>query len=926
MRRWVRRFLALFVVTLLIAVVGLAFATRHLDTIAEWAVERVFPGVDVKMKSLRAASFSELEVREFELRSRETDELLLRLEDGSVEFAFADLLGWKLEEVRLTDPTLRVSPALGEALGESGGTGVSAAREAGGPFEFSIGRVVIENGSLAVASFFDRTPTVTMKVDADWKNFGTVGDFGSVRHEVKIRDLAVRRGDEEPFLGLEEAAVVFTTAGLFSEQRVESVKMAAGKLRVPDDWAAMVPEFGGEEADSEEQVVAGERGEGWSVGALDLEGFQVKVGPAEFVAEAQLRELAAGNATDVQRVELRKVRVAGADGQPLVAANRGVGEFTVAGLLAKDVELVRLGYPRVWLRPELGDETPDDSVVGSAEGSDAAGDPWRIGRLVSDYGEVTIYGAKGRVPTISAKVAFDLKDVGTSDGVVENLHAVTVWDVAARAEGAVVPFLTLDVAAVEFSIDGLLNEKTVAGVTVDGGQLTIGEQFKGFLDGEGAGDTGGGDVDDEDPDGASKAWTIGSLDLQGVRTRLEDERVDVSDVNFTINSTFKNVAMGAARDGLAEEVQTVEFANLVIRSPVDPAAKIVTLRSVFVRFTLSGLANQQVNEVVILSPTVFLSQDLFVYMEAATGGDAGAAAVVNEDEIPAAPGWEIDKLEVKFGSLVIGSGGRSDVGLPLEFETLAENVEFDNLAALKLRAALRIPKQSYAFESYQLELWEVEGDLQFSYPPELGVKNVVQKLDIDQIRWRQYEADEAWLAVTFDEQGINGEFGAEAYAGYVNGGFSFFFQTDSPWIGWVAGTAVDTKRVSGIVSPENFSLTGPVDFEVQVDAFSKNIDRVRGKFALKKSGVLKIGKIDDLLENLSPDWWSVKRDLTRIGLEALRDFNYEDASGDFWFVQSQGILRLDLAGPNGSRDFEVALHDGEGSGGRWQLGEMKLPE
>ncbi len=543
---------------------------------------------------------------------------------------------------------------------------------------------------------------------------------------------------------------------------------------------------------------------------------------------------------------------------------------------------------------------------------------WRVGRLVSDYGEVRLSGMGGRIPEISAKVAFDLEDVGTAEDVIGKLHEVTVWDVLARTKGAAA-FLTLDVAEVNFSLEGLLRDKVVAGVTVDGGQLTIGKQLKELLAGDGE---SGGTPTAAEPTESAKAWTIGALDLRGVRTKLEDERVEVTDVDFTINSTFKNVAIGAARDGIADEVQTVEFANLVIKSPINPEAKIVTLRSVFVRFTLDGLANQRVKEVVILRPTIFLSQDLFVYMEAATGGESGASAEVGAEAVPAAPGWGIDKLEVKFGSLVIGSGGQSDVGLPLEFETRAENVEFDNLAALKLRAALRIPMQSYSFESYQLELRQVEGDLQFSYPAELNVRNVVQKLDIDQIRWRQYQADEAWLAVTFDEQGINGEFGAEAYAGYVNGGFSFFFQTDSPWIGWVAGTAVDTNTVTGIVSPDNFSLTGPVDFEVQVDAFSKKIDRVRGKFALTEPGTMRIGKIDDLLENLSPDWGSVKRDLTRIGLETMRDFDYDDAKGDFWFVQSQGILKLDLAGPNGSRDFEVALHQGADAGGRWQIGTL----
>lgn len=920
--RWIKRVVVLLLVALLLVAGAGYYATRHLDLIAEWAVERAFPGVDVKVESLQAARLSELVVEELELRSKATDELLLRLEGGTVNFVFADLLGWKLEAVRLKNPGLRVSPGLGKALGVGSGEENSGGKKK--TFAFAIGRVVIENGSLTVASFWDRTPTVTMRVSADWTNFGIGGNVGDVPHEVVISEVGVRKGDADPFLFLDEATVKFTTAGLFVGKRVESVKLGTGDLRVPGAWNEMLPDA------REEGEIArageGEKGPTWSVGKLDLGALSVAVGPAKFVVTASMRELAVDNATDVQHVELRKVRVAGADGEPMVVANRAVAEFTVAGLLKKEVRMVRIGYPRLWLRPQLTAGETGELAKGEGGGAERA--KWRIGRVVSDYGEIRLSEMGGKIPEISAKMAFDLKDLGTVDDLVAKFHELVVWDVRARAGSAEEsdPFLVLDLAKVRFSLAGLLDEKVVEAVGVDGGQLTIGEQLKGLLDAREevpAENAPGDEVADKE-----KPWTIGDLSVNGVRTKLEDVRVDVSDVDFTINSTFKNVAIGVARDGLAEEVQTVEFSNLVIRSPVDPEAKIVTLRSVFVRFTLSGLANERIREIVILRPTIFLSQDLFVYMAAATSAEEGVGEEAlsgrgAEGEPAVAPGWAVGKLDVKFGSLVIGSGGRTDVGLPLEFETLAEDVEFDNLAALKLRAALRIPQQSYAFESYQLELREVEGDLQFSYPPELGVNNVVQKLDIAGIRWRQYEAGESWVAVTFDEQGINGEFGGNAYDGYVNGGFSFFFQTDSPWIGWITGTAVNVETLTGIASPENFSLSGPADFEVQVDAFAKNIDRVRGKFSLTKAGKLRIGKIDDLIEKISPEWGTLKQDITRIGLETIRDFDYEDAKGDFWFVQSQGILNLDLKGPNGSRDFEVALHRGADGGGRWQEGTMK---
>ncbi|MGA1130603.1 MAG: hypothetical protein ACO3XN_11115, partial [Chthoniobacterales bacterium] len=60
---------------------------------------------------------------------------------------------------------------------------------------------------------------------------------------------------------------------------------------------------------------------------------------------------------------------------------------------------------------------------------------------------------------------------------------------------------------------------------------------------------------------------------------------------------------------------------------------------------------------------------------------------------------------------------------------------------------------------------------------------------------------------------------------------------------------------------------------------------------------------------------SVKRDLTRVSLETLRDFDYDSASADFWFVADRGKARVRMRGPAGSRNIDLVLHgDGTGSG------------
>jgi len=172
--------------------------------------------------------------------------------------------------------------------------------------------------------------------------------------------------------------------------------------------------------------------------------------------------------------------------------------------------------------------------------------------------------------------------------------------------------------------------------------------------------------------------------------------------------------------------------------------------------------------------------------------------------------------------------------------------------------------------------------------------------------------------VTFDEKGINGSFGGKVYRGDVSGGFSFFFQSDSPWIGWVSGRGISLRQFTNVIAPQNFQMSGPLEFRLQMDAQGHKIDRVLGEFRVTKPGRMVIGKIDDLIAMIPSTWNLVKQSSTRIALETLRDFDYTKAGGDFWFVQLQGVLRLALQGPTGSRNFDVVLHADDSPQGRWK--------
>ena len=401
--------------------------------------------------------------------------------------------------------------------------------------------------------------------------------------------------------------------------------------------------------------------------------------------------------------------------------------------------------------------------------------------------------------------------------------------------------------------------------------------------------------------------------------RLDDERPEISDITFALNTSLKNLPLSQAANSLGAEDQIVEIARLDILSPYDPLTKVITIESVYFHFTLAGLLKRQIADLTIRAPTVHVGPDLFWYMEDI---QKRLGTNVPADRPPPGttdPGWMIERLFLSEGQLVVGSGGRKQFGLPLNFYANAQDVALDNLASLKAHTTLEIPPQKYGFDSYQLEFTtEAGGNLRFSYPPEKQEKNLVGQIKIKDVRWRQYRASESFVSVTFDQKGINGIFGGKLYRGEAGGGFSFFFDPVSPWIGWIWGKKIDLRQLTNIISPQNFQMTGPLNFKIQMDAEGKVIDRIVGELQTPRPGKLVIRKLDAFLADIPPTWNLLKQSSTRIVLETLRDFDYTKGAGNFWFVRSQGILQLKLQGPAGSRNFDIVLHADDSPQGRWK--------
>jgi hypothetical protein len=529
--------------------------------------------------------------------------------------------------------------------------------------------------------------------------------------------------------------------------------------------------------------------------------------------------------------------------------------------------------------------------------------PWEFGRVEIRGGHLWLAQFGEPAMDISTNIDGTLERVGP--GALEQGHELDLSSiyVAVRQNGNPVPLFGAGLAKARATIAGLTDRK-LSGLRVDRGWLLAGAGLQTLI---------GAETAEAAP--ASAPFVFESIDLVDLQISTGQTGGALPEMSFKVNTALRDVALGSVATELAEKVHQVEFADIDILSPFDPLQRAVTVRTLFAKFSLAGLARQEVEELIVLGPTIYEGEALFEYMARADETDKPPPQPVEATE-----GWKVKSLEVNFGKLVIAAGGRTQVGLPLAFQTKAENVSLSSLAGLNLDLVLTIPPDDYDFPAYDLAFRKVRGDLRLNYPPDQDENNLVNVVKFDRARWRNFTAQKLWLSVTFDLEGINGQFGGESYQGYVTGGFSFFLQPDAPWTGWLSMTDIDLAQLTQAAAPQHFIMTGRADGKLEVNGRGPSIERVRGNLKSKRRGILAVNKLNDLIEAIPPEWNALKQELTRVSLETLRDFDYTEAGGDFWFVGRQGLLNAKMKGPSGSRNIEIVLHGDGTGGGVWSQG------
>lgn len=407
---------------------------------------------------------------------------------------------------------------------------------------------------------------------------------------------------------------------------------------------------------------------------------------------------------------------------------------------------------------------------------------------------------------------------------------------------------------------------------------------------------------------ALPVWTLGEVEITRSRVHFESLIPQVEGLQFAIETKLTDLPLSL--DGLLaqEAMQKIELAGIVIKDPYNSFITVAELPTIFVEFSLAGLARQEVERIDLIGPSLHVGQGLFWwidYQRRFREQNEGASIGLDTEEAEKKPDWVVKTIQATAGKIVISPTGVPVGVVPFPFNATT------NMSGGDIELKLNIPDEDhvYRFPDYKVELEGLTGDVQFNVPVKELDNNLVQTFTLRRAKWKDFDAKDLYITATFDEKGIYGNFGGAAYSGYAEGGFNFYLNDQGKWDAWVAGTDLDTGPITKILVPDSFLMEGRVSLKMIAEGRDKSVGETTGEFQTSTPGWFDITKLDGILENLPPEWNSLKRSLTELSLIALKRFDYDKGAGSLYFLNRAGKLELRFSGAYGTRELNLHLHD-----------------
>ncbi len=535
------------------------------------------------------------------------------------------------------------------------------------------------------------------------------------------------------------------------------------------------------------------------------------------------------------------------------------------------------------------------------------------------------------------ETTFELRTEPSQDPASSLHHLAIAGTRLVATEHAPLPVASVGRFEARARLPELLTEHRLESLLLDGGQVEFGDALLAVLDPGTRPQSSSTEV--PAPASPKKPWSAGHVQVRDLSVTLQ--RVAPGLPPFSFSTQFEAHDSPLQPEGLVAHVepQKVELSSLMIPSPYGLSRPVARLDTIFVHFTLDGLLRRRISKVEILNPTLYVGQPLFWYVdyyrkyaagdiktdadapdmtlaaaEKDTALNAAAAAVSG----PPRQAWIVEELEVHSGKLVLAPKGVPLPGFrqpfPFSFATKLESGQFE--------AVLDIPADNYPLPQLKLELIGMKGQVHFNLPMKNVDNNLTETFTVDQIRWKQLHAENGHLSVTYDMNGIYGKFGSEAYDGYIEGGFDVYLNDSYTWDGWIAASSVRATEVTQKLTPAYLLLDGQFNGSLIAAGDSKELYQADLDFTSTGAGNFAISGLDDMLDKLPPpNVAALTSQFTRIGLETLRDFDYDlvHAKGRLHGREGSGFLKI--SGPLGSRNIEVNVLDH-----RWKVDKPEETE
>jgi hypothetical protein len=335
-----------------------------------------------------------------------------------------------------------------------------------------------------------------------------------------------------------------------------------------------------------------------------------------------------------------------------------------------------------------------------------------------------------------------------------------------------------------------------------------------------------------------------------------------------------------------------------VHSPFDPLAPVFAWEAFEMEFTLSGLWHQRFERVSLIAPELFVGPDLFWVIDFARK-QAGSVPAGTAKKAP----WTVGRFDVISGRVTLTPTGQPALQLPLVFEAAQEGLVISSLEELRIKSAVRIPAVTLDYPEYQLHLGRLKGTLEFALPRgDPSANNLVNLVTLDEVRWRQLEAQKLWGSATFDARGLYLSYGAEAYKGYLNGNVTVSFQ-DMSWKAGIGFSGWDAAKVTAALRPEVLLLSGRATLRGAMEGVGKKLKAASAEGRFLGGGKMTVGAVDTFQKNIPADMAPLKQDMLRIVLQALRDYNFTSARMEVRHVPERSFLKLALDGEAGTRNL-----------------------